>query len=48
MKESEVGREYGMRSVEEKCTQYGGGKYCGKRQLGRLRYRWEDIIKLDN
>jgi len=48
MKENEVGREYGMRSVEEKCTQYSGGKSCGKWPLGRIRYRWEDIIKRDH
>jgi hypothetical protein len=48
IKENEVGREYGMRSVEENCTQYSGGKSCGKRLLGRLGHRWEYIIKIDH
>jgi len=48
MKVNDVGRECGIRSVEEKCTQYSGAKFCGKWPLGRLRYRWEDIIKIDH
>jgi hypothetical protein len=37
-----------MRSEGEKYTQYSGGKSCGKGSLGRLRHRWEDIIKIDH
>jgi len=48
MKENEVRRRYGVRSVEENCTQYSGGKSCGKRPLGRLRHRCERVIKIDH
>ena len=43
-----MGREYDMRSVEEKWAQYSGRISCGERPLGRLRYRWENIIKIDH
>jgi hypothetical protein len=37
----------GTHEKEEKCMQELAEKAEGKRQLGRLRRKWEDNIKMD-
>jgi hypothetical protein len=44
---NEMGRACSTYVGEEKCIQVLVGKPERKRALGRLRYRWEDNIKMN-
>jgi len=42
-----MGGEYSTYGGEKRCIQGFGGKFEGKRLLGRPRQRWENNIKMD-
>ena len=47
MKKSEIGEACGTCRTYDRCIEDFRGKYDGKSQLGRLRRRCEDNIKMD-